>query len=217
MAQQVVIAGALFNDVPSISVPDSNNVWHPFLDTTIASNAAAASDIAQGKLAYVNGSLITGTASGGGGGGLTLLATKNLGTISTTSTQATDTGQTVAVTGFDDYDTLVAVCHTETRTNNRHVATVRYIEFSATSNINTKNDVSLASYTQNFKIVSTGVMRVYCGTTQYGLYVNSATISTGTPRTCTLTIYQRYNSSSTGTINGTYIMDVYGLKLHDLF
>lgn len=69
MAQQVVIAGALFNDVPSISVPDSNNVWHPFLDTTIATNAAAASDIAQGKLAYVNGSLVTGTNQGGGGGG----------------------------------------------------------------------------------------------------------------------------------------------------
>lgn len=69
MAQQVVIAGALFNDVPSISVPDSNNVWHPFLDTTIASDAAAASDIAQGKLAYVNGSLVTGTNQGGGGGG----------------------------------------------------------------------------------------------------------------------------------------------------
>lgn len=70
MAQQVVIAGAMFEDVPSISVPDANNVYHPFLDTTIASNAAAASDIAQGKLAYVNGSLVTGTNSGGGGGGL---------------------------------------------------------------------------------------------------------------------------------------------------
>lgn len=69
MAQQVVIAGAMFNDVPSISVPDSNNVYHPFLDTTIATNAAAASDIAQGKLAYVNGSLVTGTNQGGGGGG----------------------------------------------------------------------------------------------------------------------------------------------------
>ncbi len=155
--------------------------------------------------------------SGGGGSGLTLLATKSLGTISTSSTTATDTGQTVAVTGFDEYDTLIAVCHTETPTNNRHVATVRYIEFSATSNINTKSGANLASYTQNFKKVSTGVMRTYCGTTQYGLYVNSATISTGTPRTCTLTIYQRYNSNSTGTINGTYIMDVYGLKLHDLF
>lgn len=69
MAQQVVIAGAMFEDVPSISVPDANNVYHPFLDTTIASNAAAASDIAQGKLAYVNGSLVTGTNQGGGGGG----------------------------------------------------------------------------------------------------------------------------------------------------
>lgn len=68
MAQQVVIAGAMFEDVPSISVPDANNVYHPFLDTTIASNAAAASDIAQGKLAYVNGSLVTGTNQGGGGG-----------------------------------------------------------------------------------------------------------------------------------------------------
>lgn len=69
MAQQVVIAGAMFNDVPSISVPDANNVYHPFLDTTIASNAADASDITQGKLAYVNGSLVTGTNQGGGGGG----------------------------------------------------------------------------------------------------------------------------------------------------
>lgn len=65
MAQQVVIAGAMFNDVPAISVPDANNVFHSFLDTTIASNAAGASDIANGKKAYVNGSLITGTASGG--------------------------------------------------------------------------------------------------------------------------------------------------------
>lgn len=66
MAQQVMIAGALFNNVPAISVPDSNNVFHEFLDTTIASNAASASDIASGKLAYVNGSLITGTGQGGG-------------------------------------------------------------------------------------------------------------------------------------------------------
>ena len=217
MSQNITLWGASYSAVPSVTLPKTGGGTASFTDTTIATNAAAASDIASGKLAYVNGALITGTASGGGGGGLTLLATKNLGTISTNSTTATDTGQTVAVTGFDAYDTLIAVCHTQTPTNGRHVATVRYIEFAATSNIDTKTSVSLASYTQNFRLVSTGVMRTYCGTTQYGLYVNSATISTDNPRTCTLAIYQRYNSTSSGTINGTYIMDVYGLKLHDLF
>ena len=64
MAQEVKIAGATYPDVPSISVPDSNNTYHSFYDTTISSNAASASDIASGKKAWVNGSLIEGTASG---------------------------------------------------------------------------------------------------------------------------------------------------------
>lgn len=216
MAQSIKLWGATYSNVGGVKLPLSTSGTATFTDVT--DTTAAASDVASGKYFYTSAGVRTqGTASGGGGGGLTLLATKSLGTISTTSTTATDTGQTVAVTGFDAYDTLIAVCHTETPTNNRHVATVRYIEFAATSDIDTKTSTNLASYTQNFKIVSTGVMRTYCGTTQYGLYVNSATISTGTPRTCTLTIYQRYNSTNTGTINGTYIMDVYGLKLHDLF
>lgn len=70
MAQQVEIAGVLFNNVPYIQCPDGNGVYHQFLDTTIPSNAASASDITQGKLAYVNGLLVTGTNQGGGGGGL---------------------------------------------------------------------------------------------------------------------------------------------------
>ena len=69
MAQNVTVAGASYQDVPSILLPKTGGGTASFVDTTISTNAAAASDIASGKLAYVNGSLVTGTASGGGGGG----------------------------------------------------------------------------------------------------------------------------------------------------
>ena len=56
------------------------------------------------------------------------------------------------------------------------------------------------------------------GTTAYGVYVNAATLNANaSPRDVTLTIYQRYNNTSSGTINGSYVLDVYGVKLQDLF
>ena len=94
---------------------------------------------------------VTGTYSGGGGSALTKLATKNLGTISTSSTSAADTGQTLAITATDykDYDFLVAICHTSPHTNGRHVATVRIINFSATSPLTTKTATQIATSTQH--------------------------------------------------------------------
>ena len=75
MAQEVYIAGALFSDVPSISVPDHEGNFHAFTDTSDAN--ATASDIASGKTAYVAGQKVTGIASGGG--------TTPTGTISITT------------------------------------------------------------------------------------------------------------------------------------
>lgn len=60
MAQEVLIAGALFSNVPSIRVPDSNDTYHPFVDPSVTT--ATASDVATGKVFIAaDGTQTTGT------------------------------------------------------------------------------------------------------------------------------------------------------------
>ena len=72
MAQNITLLGASYSAVPAVNLPKTGGGTATFTDTTIASNAASAADILAGKMAWVNGTLITGTGSGGGGtGGIT--------------------------------------------------------------------------------------------------------------------------------------------------
>ena len=64
-SKNLVLKGATWNGVESVDFPVSGGGTARFVETSDAD--ATASDIANGKTAYVNGSLITGTASGGGG------------------------------------------------------------------------------------------------------------------------------------------------------
>lgn len=70
MAQNITIMGASYSAVPGVQLPKTGGGTALFMDTSDAN--AVASDIAEGKTAYVNGSKVTGTASGGGG------STKNI-------------------------------------------------------------------------------------------------------------------------------------------
>ena len=212
----ITIWGGRYSDTPGIDLPKTGGGTARFMDVT--DTTAAAGDVASGKYFYTSAGVRTqGTASGGGGSDhLTKIATKSLGTISTSSTSAADTGQTLGVTGFDAYDILVCICYTPTHTNGRHVATVRTIVMPATSNAGTKTGATIATATEHYKLSSSGTLSCRAGTTPYGVYVNGATLSTSGTRTLTLTIYQRYNSTSSGTINGSYVLDVYGLKVQDL-
>jgi len=160
---------------------------------------------------------VLGTYTGGGGTDkIPLLSTTSLGTLSTTSTSASDTGKSISLassTNFTNYDMLIVSIGVDTHTNNRHLCSISFVFLTGTSNISTKNTYAVGSNVWNTKLGSTGTQSSRQSSTKYGIYPNSATVSNGT---MSIPIYQRYNSNNTGTINGSYTARVYGVKLVDL-
>lgn len=216
MAQNITLLGASYSAVPAVLLPKTGGGTARFDDATVTT--AAASDVAQGKIFLAsNGTITTGTASGGGGTDrLVLLQTTSIGSLSTSSTSATDTGKTVSLastTNWDDYDILLVDISVNTTTNGRHTSTVSGILLTGTSNVTTKNTYTVMGNKWNSKLGSTGTASTRQSTTAYGVYINAASASSGT---LTLTVYYRYNNNSTGTLNGTYTARVYGIKLIDL-
>ena len=186
-----------------------NNTLIDLTDTT-----AIESDVASGKKFHkADGTLATGTASGGGGSGLTLLGTSTLGSLSTSSTSATDTGKSFTINSVTNYDVLIVDISVGTVTNSRHIGTISMVYLTGTSNVNTKNTVAVGSNKWNIKAGSTGTKSTRQSSTAYGVYINTGTLNNGN---ITMTVYYRYNSNNTGTINGSYTAHVYGLKLVDL-
>lgn len=95
MAQNVKIAGASYNSVPSIQIPKVSGGYATFVDTSDAN--ATAPDIQSGKIAYVNGAKIIGT--GAGGDAKNIQAYHGMASIRTTAYTATGVKLTVAKTG----------------------------------------------------------------------------------------------------------------------
>lgn len=153
------------------------------------------------------------TGSYDGGGGLTLLGTSPLGSLSTSSTSASDTGKSFTINSVTDYDVLVVDISVGTVTNSRHIGTISMVYLTGTSNVDTKNTVAVGSNKWNIKAGSTGTKSTRQSSTAYGIYINAGTLNNGN---ITMTVYYRYNSNNTGTINGSYTAHVYGLKLVDL-
>ena len=216
MAQNVTIMGASYSDVPAVTLPKTGGGTARFDDASVTT--ATASDVASGKVFLAsNGTITTGTASGGGGSDrLVLLQTTSLGTLSTSSTSASDTGKSISCassTNWDDYDLLIVDVSVDTKTNGRHTSTVSLVLLTGTSNVTTKNTYTVGSNKWNSKLSSSGTASTRQSTSAYGIYVNSASVSSST---LTMPLYYRYNSNSTGTLNGTYTARVYGIKLIDL-
>lgn len=211
MAQNITLMGASYSGVPGVNLPKTGGGQAYFVDSSDAN--AVASDIATGKTAYVNGTKVTGTNSGGGGGGMTLLTTYTMGAIATSSTSSVSTGKTITFTGYNDYDVLVVVASVDTPTNDRHTSTVSMIYLTGPTGVETKTTYTMGGNKWNSKLSSIGVGTTRQSTTAYGIYAQSPSVSNNT---MSIQMYQRYNSSNTGTINGNYTVRVYGLKLYEL-
>lgn len=61
MAQNVVINGVTYQNVPEVDIPLSGGGTAKFLDTTIPSDGATSADMLNNKKAYVNGVLVPGS------------------------------------------------------------------------------------------------------------------------------------------------------------
>lgn len=142
------------------------------------------------------------------------IATQSFGTMSVTNTSASDSGKTITVSGLEDYDVLIVEVSVDTKVNNRHAATVGLIWVTASTNLNTKDGTSILPAKNNFRMSSTGTPYSKYNTTSYGIYPYSCSAISN--NSMTISFYQRYSSTGTGTINGAYTCRVYGISLYDL-
>lgn len=204
----IILLGATYSGVSGVTLPKQGggSATFPWVEGSETKTANGTYDVTNLAQIVVN-------VSGGGSGIGTLLATLSMGTISTSSTSAADTGKSISVSGINSYDALLVETSVDTVTNNRHTATVGFIFLTASSAVGTKDGGTIATVKWNSKISSSGTTTTRAGTTAYGIYPNSCSVSDGT---ATIPMYRRYNSTYTGTINGTYTARVYGIKLYDL-
>lgn len=193
----------------------AKSAWTGLLDT-IRSKAGVTGNMTVSQAATAVENIETG---GGGDDNFKLLGSLPVGLVNTTDKSSVDTGKTITVKGVYDYDLLICECSVDEVVYNRHTATTRLFILLGSSDISTKDSASVVQNTWNCKASSRGVSSTRESTTAYGVYANACTISAGSAGDngqAVITIYQRYNANNTTTINGTYTMRVYGVKLYDL-
>lgn len=199
----VTLLGVDYNAVPSVLLPKQGGGQAQFDETTIASDAASASDILSGKKAYVNGSLVTGT-SQGGSSNWTLIKTGSV-SINTTSTSASTATTLVCDSNAWTKDDIIWV---RIRGNSGKRNGYFYGSDAIFANSNAANNDSTTFSSPAIQYIRVNSNGTYTATTgSYGVYAYSIASD------YQIVIRRRYSSSLTLTLNDTFSIEVYKLSM----
>ena len=192
--KNISFMGAVYSDVPAVTFPDAGGGVARFDDASITT--ATASDVASGKVFLAaDGTITTGTSSGGGGPSSWTKVAETTYQVKTTSTSVAtvatwDTGSSELWT--DDKWVYIRIRDTEGKRAGYFYGTDNFFIKSVSARFVTMVD-------------SSGVYdnSTYSTNGGYGVYVDTI-YSDGRIR-----IRRRYSASSSNTINGTYKVEVY--------
>lgn len=202
MAQNITIMGASYSDVPAVQLPKTGGGTARFDDASITT--AAAADVASGKVFLAaDGTITTGTSSGGGG-------SSSWTKVAETSYQVSTTGTAAATVA------TLETGHPEIFTSDKWL----YIRVRDTAGVRIGYNYGSDQFFVKTPIITGTSHNVVC---RFTLYPNSSGVIQSNQQTGTSgygvfadTVYRdggvrirRRYSSTYGTVDGTYKVEVY--------
>lgn len=156
---------------------------------------------------------LAGGGGGGGGGVGTLLASKSLGTVNTSSTSETQI-DTITISDAANYDMFLAIVKGDSIINSRHYASASFAHLYGTSDrAHEPAGTTGAPASNRWNCIATSSGNLKTTQNGRGIYIGNLVRSN---YDITITICAAYNSTQTGTINNDYSVEIYGINLYDL-
>lgn len=158
---------------------------------------------------------VTVNVSGGGGGIGTLIATKSFKNVSCSSSTAGEAIGTVNLAQLQhtDYDLLIVETSADTPEIGKMIATVGVIMLYGSQGYAMRGQTLIPKGYWTCYIYSTAQTPSRAGTTAYGIYPGSVSFPNGIMN---ISMFAKYSSTYTHTIDGDYTTRVYGVNLYDL-